>query len=131
MVIHHAGSIVFVDQATSVGSRIGSGHLGAAGTIGIPETEAATGAIETILIGAAIRAGVAVVLLVLLSMIGSALLPSAIRPAKAHLALPISLSLGASAVGLLVWTFGTAIGTWSALPLVGALSVLSLPRVSR
>jgi hypothetical protein len=78
-----------------------------------------------------IRAGAAVVLLALLSMIGSALLPSAIRPAKAVLALSLSLSLGASTVGLLVWTCGSWVGTWSALPLVGALWVLSLSRASR
>jgi hypothetical protein len=88
-----------------------------------------TGAIATILAWAVLRAGVATLLLALCSLVGFALMPTGVRPARARLSIPASLSIGAGAVGWLCWIAGVLVGTAVILPLALALVILSCRQI--
>ena len=76
----------------------------------------------------AAAAGTALGLVVLLSVAGFGLLPGALRSGRARLALPLSLSFGATLYGTLGWLVGALAGTRFLLPLLGLLVALALPR---
>ncbi|HVN32665.1 MAG TPA: hypothetical protein VMT45_11830 [Thermoanaerobaculaceae bacterium] len=61
----------------------------------------------------------AAVLFAAASLIGHALIPERVRPARSLLCLLTSLSVGTTALGVLIWVCGTLLGTWTAVPLAG------------
>lgn len=75
-----------------------------------------------------LAAAVALGLLVVLSIVGFGLLPRGVRPCHARLAVPLSLSFGATLFGWLGWLVGTFAGTRFLLPLLGLLLVIAVPR---
>ena len=76
----------------------------------------------------ALVAAAAVALLLAMSVAGYGLLPTGLRPRRARLALPLSLSLGATLFGGLGWLVGTLGGTRLLLPLFGLMLAMALPR---
>ncbi len=75
-----------------------------------------------------LAAAAALGLVLALSVAGFGLLPASIRPRRARLAIPLSLSFGATLFGWLGWLVGTLFGTRFLLPLLGLLVVIALPR---
>ena len=75
-----------------------------------------------------LAAAVALGLLLAASIIGFGLLPASVRPRRARLALPLSLSFGATLFGGLGWLVGTLAGTRFLLPLLGLMLAAALPR---
>jgi hypothetical protein len=76
------------------------------------------------------HAAAAATLLVALSLIGFAALPRRLRPGKAILALPLSLSLGSLLVGVGSWIVGWFLGTRFVLPLLALAFLASLVRAA-
>ena len=77
----------------------------------------------------ALSASTALGLVLALSAIGFGLLPRGVRGGRARLALPLSLSFGATLYGWLGWLVGATFGTRFLLPLLGLLLAASLPRI--
>jgi hypothetical protein len=70
----------------------------------------------------------AVVLFAVASLIGHALIPDRVRPARALLRLLTSVSVGTTALGVLIWVCGTLLGTWTAVPLAGLATLAAAVR---
>jgi hypothetical protein len=77
----------------------------------------------------ALAAATAFGLVLALSAIGFGLLPRGVRGGRARLALPLSLSFGATLYGWLGWLVGSVLGTRFLLPLLGVLLAAALPRI--
>ncbi len=69
----------------------------------------------------------AALLLAALSLVGHRLVPHRLRPGQAVVAIPLSLSVGATAVGLATWIVGSLVGTRAALAVAPLLVAISLP----
>ena len=68
----------------------------------------------------------AVVTAAWLSLVGYRMLPQRIRPRRAWLRIPASLSIGATITGVAVWTIGHLVGTMAAEIAAAALLLVSL-----
>jgi len=77
------------------------------------------------------RALLAAGMLAGLSLIGHALLPRALRPAKARLLVPLSLSFGTLVTAWLMWMAGALIGTTASLIVAAALLLVALRAAPR
>lgn len=80
----------------------------------------------TVLAEAGANAGVAILLLLAFSLFGFALLPARLRPGSSAIAIPVSLSVGAAAIGWGTWIVGSLVGTRTLVPLWIACALFSL-----